>query len=259
MTCLLLGIVIAFSSCKKDHDHHNLPGDGGGGSQPGPIARNLQLTLNNYLSSTKIDSALAIWEVNGVNQTVKMALVNDRYQMPLASFNNNGSGILTIQLFSQLKVEGKPLQWERRQAYTLDRTKEVAWAGPVDVNDPLWYPRAIFHYDNSMGSRFSALVALRPEDAYLELKGVEPAYAKRIEVVRSFHSKETGDVVFSRGWVGQHTNLDSKGNLVDRQHFLNLREQLGERVWNQYRIRASFHLNSTPAMTYEFNLVQDRP
>lgn len=244
-TCLLLLLVLVFSSCKKDNLDQ-------------PTAQYLQVSLNDYLPAAKIDSAIVIWEVNGVKQTVKMTLENNQFRMPLATLHNNGNGTLSIQLYSQVKVDNKPLQWEYRVPYTLERTQAVTIAAPIGINDPAWNPRAIFHYDNSMGSRFSALVALRPEDAYFELKGVEPVYAKRIEIMRSFHQRATGAVVYSREWVGQHTSLDNKGNLVDRQYFLNLREQIGQQDWNQYRIRASFHLNSNPASVYEFNLAQDR-
>ena len=260
-TCFLLGLTIAISSCEKDKGPHGgRPANGGNsGGQPGSTAKYVQVSLNNYLPAAKVDSAIVIWEAHGVTQTVKMTLANNQYRVPLSSLNNNGNGVLTIQIFSQLKEDGKPLQWEHRIAYLMDRTKDVSVAAPADFNDPSWHPRAVFQYDNSMGSRFSALVALRPEDSYFELKGVEPVYAKRIEIVRSFHQKETGTVAFSRGWVGSYTNLDNKGNLVDRLHFSNLREQIIDKDWNQYRIRASFHLNSNPAMTYQFTLVQDKP
>lgn len=257
-TCFLLLLTAFFTSCKKDAVESGNSSGGNSGNEPVPVAQYLQITMNAFLSASKIDSALAIWEVNGVTQTERLALLDNRFQLPLATLNNNGKGFLSIQLFSQLEVDGKSLQWEYRVPYTLNTTKAVTIPAPVDMNDALWNPRVIFHFDNARGSRFNALVALRLEDPYFELKGVEPVYAKRIELVRSFHQKETGALVFSRGWVGQHTNLDNYGNLMDRQHFLNLREQLADKEWNQYRIRASFYLNSNPSMTYEFNLEQDR-
>lgn len=257
-TCLLLLLTVAFASCQKESIEPGKPSGGNNSDRPEPFAQYLQITMNEFLPASKIDSALVIWEVNGVSQTEKLSLVGNLFRLSLATLNNNGNGSLTIQLFSQLKVDGKPLQWEYRSPYTLNRTEAVTVVAPVDMRDPSWNPRVIFHYDNGRGGRFSALIALRSEDAYFELKGVEPVYARRIEIVRSYHKKETGTLVFSRGWVGQHTSLDNSGNLTDRQHFSNLREQLIDKEWNQYRIRASFYLNSNPNMTYEFNLEQDR-
>jgi hypothetical protein len=254
-TCFFIALALAFSSCKKDHDVY---GHGSPGGNPVPESQYLQVPLNAYLPASKIDSALAIWEVNGVTQIVKMPLVENQFRLSLGTLRNNGFGVLTVQLFSQEKIDGKPLQWEHRVPYTLNKKQAVTFAAPENINDASWKPRVIFHYDNSMGSRFSAIIALRTDDPYFELKGVEPAYAKRIEIVRSFHQKETGVMAFSRGWVGQVTNLDNKGNLVDRLHFSNLREQLSEEEWNEYRIRASFFLNSNPSHSYEFGIVQDR-
>ncbi|HYH14129.1 MAG TPA: hypothetical protein VD794_02850 [Flavisolibacter sp.] len=253
--CLLVIAALGFTSCKKDQDDHS---SGGGTPNPIPTAKYLDVTVNEYLPTGKIDSALVIWEVNGTTQTLKMPWSQNQFRLPLASLNNNGSGTLTIQLYSQVKVGDKPLQWEHRMPYTLNKLQGLVIAAPTSIRDQAWSPRVIFNYDNSMGSRFSAIIALRPEDAYFELKGVAPVYAKRIEIVRSFHQKAANITAFSRGWVGQYTNLDSKGNLLDRQHFLALPEQIGDKEWDEYRIRASFFLNSDPAMTYQFHLELDR-
>jgi hypothetical protein len=60
------------------------------------------------------------------------------------------------------------------------------------------------------------------------------------------------------GQGGCLASQENRVNLVNREHFLGLDEQLQGREWNQYRIEASFHLNSVPASIYQFTLMQDR-
>lgn len=257
--CFMALAALLFASCSKDPV--SKPGTKPGPGEQPPSVKELRLALNDaYLPLAKVDSAVAIWTVNGTAKTVKLQVADGVLKTSLAQFANRGSGTLTVQLYSQLKVDNQPLQWEYRTDYTLDHTKSVLLTAPASINDPQWKPRVIFRYDNSMGSRFSAVIALRPADPYFELKGVEPVYAKKIEIRRSFHDKATGQLVFSRGWVcGQASCLDqATWSMVDRQHFGNLDEQLAGRQWDQFRVEAYFHLNSTPASAIGFALVQDK-
>jgi hypothetical protein len=255
ITCLVALAVLFLSSCSKNPV-----------GEPKPVpedpksVKELRVALNDsYLPLAKVDSALAIWTVNGTTQSVKLEVADGVLKTGLARFTQRGSGTLTVQLFTQLKVGDQPLQWEYRTVHTLDYSQTVLLAAPTRITDPRWNPRVIFHYNNFMGSKFTALVALRPNDAYFELKGVEPVYAKKIEIRRSFHDKASGQLVFSRGWVCEQAScLDQTWSVVDRQHFLILDEQLDGRSWDQFRVEAYFHLNSTPASTYGFALVQDK-
>jgi hypothetical protein len=246
--CLLVTATVFFASCKKERI-----------IAPGQTAKQLQVTLNeNYLPAAKVDSAVAIWEVNGTTQTVNLQLTDNKLTTSLANLKNNGTGKLAIQLFTQTKVGEMPLQWENRFTYTLNRTTPVSLAAPADIKDPSWHPRAICKSDIYNGN-FTAIIAIRPEDAYFELKEIAPGLAKRIEVVRSFYQNDTTHLVASRGWVGNKSNLDAKGNLVDREHFSNLPEQIGERSWNKYKIRATFYANTNPQQIYESEFEQNKP
>lgn len=253
-TCFtVLAAAVFFTSCDKDPQDKLQPGN------PQTV-KELRVSLPGaYLPVAKVDSALAIWEVNGATQTVKLQVAEGGLKTSLAHFTNQGTGTLRVQLFSQLKVEDQPLQWEYSTTHRLDYNTTVLLTGPAALTDPAWNPRVIFNYDNFMGSRFKAIVALRPGDPYFELKGVEPVYARKIEIVRSFHNKATGAMVFSRGWVCENAAcLDQNWSLVNRQHFTGLDEQLQGRQWDQFRIEATFHLNSTPASAIGFGLMQDK-
>ena len=256
INCTLLTAILPtfFVSCTKDPIEK--PGDKPGGEPP--VQKQLKIVLNNqYMPAAKVDSALAIWEVNGTTKTVKLQAQGDQLSTNLFNFQEEGSGTLTVQLYTQTQVDGKSLQWEYRIPYLMDRNTSKVLEAPKSINDPFWNPRAIFRYDNPMGSSFSFLVALRPQDAYFELRGVQPVYGKRIEIVRSFHKKDPAALVVAQNWICQASCLDSKGNFVNRLHFGSLPHQVEGKSWDQYRITAYFHLNSTPAMTYEFNLTQD--
>lgn len=257
--CFMALAAFLFASCSKDPV--SKPGTKPAPGEQQPSVKELRLALNDaYLPLAKVDSAVAIWAVNGTTKTVKLQVADGVLKTSLAQFTNPGSGTLTVQLFTQLTVDGQPLQWEYRTGYTLDYTTSVLLTAPTGISDPQWKPRVIFRYDNSMGSKFSAVIALRPNDPYFELKGVEPIYAKKIEIRRSFHDKATGQIVFSRGWVCEQAGcLDqTTWSVVDRSHFLNLAEQLDGRQWDQLRVEAYFHLNSTPASAIGFAMAQDK-
>jgi hypothetical protein len=255
-SCFLLLILAVVSSCSKDPVGKPQPGSGQQQS-----AKELRLALNeSYLPLSKVDSAVAIWTTNGTTQSVRLQAGDGVLKTSLANFTYQGTGTLTVQLFTQLKVDGQPLQWEYSAYYQLYRNDAVLLTGPANITDPEWKPRVIFNYDNFMGSRFRAFIALRPDDPYFQLKGVEPVYAKKIEIKRSFHDKASGQLIFSRGWVCEQARcLDqTTWSMVDRSHFLNLDEQLAGRQWNQFRVEAYFHLNSTPASVIGFALVGDK-
>lgn len=219
----------------------------------------LQVALNeSYMPAAKIDSALAIWEVNGTTQTVKLQQTANALTTSLDSFKKSGAGMLTVQLFSQTKIGNEPLQWEKRFTYTLDRAKPVSLTAPANIKDAAWNPRVISKYE-SFDGQFTAIIAVRPEDAYFELKGVAPAIAKRIEIVRSFFLNDTTTLVASRGWTGDASHLDTKGNLVDRQHFQNLMELLDGKEWDKFKVRATFYAQVTPHQIIEYEIEQDKP
>jgi hypothetical protein len=243
-------LTVLFPSCKKESI---------GDSDQSDIQ--LEISLNqDYLPIAKVDSAILLWEANGMRETLKLQENGNKLKASLKDIQNDGPGILALQLFTQTKVDGKPLQWEKRFPYTLKRSIPVKLQAPVDFKDDSWSPRVICKSEIN-GAGFTAIIALRPEDSYFELKGVDLAISDRIEIVRSFYHNDTTNLVASRGWIGTAANLDNKGNLLDRDHFRNLEEQIDGRVWNKYKIRASFYniIPNHPHENYEFEFEQDKP
>lgn len=247
-------VVVLFTACSKDpitEPKPELPGQ--------EDVKELTVSLNNnYLPAAKLDSAVAIWEVNGTIQKVKLELKNNKLSTSLANFKNNGTGKLAIQLFTQTKLDQIPLQWENRFNYTLKRAEALQLAAPADIKDPSWSPRLIYHSEIHEAN-FLALIAVRPADTYFELRGVEPRIAKRIEVVRSFFNSDTTNLVTSRGWIGKADNLDANGSLINREHFGALEEQIDGRPWNILKVRATFYASTTPEEVYEAETEHDRP
>jgi hypothetical protein len=244
--CFIASAVVLWS-CKKD----TIPA-------PNPAWAQLEVVLNEtYMPAAKIDSAVAIWEVNGSAQTVKLQVAGNKLTASLAQLSKAGAGTLAVQLYTQTKAYNQSLQWEKRFAYTLNRTTPVQLAAPVSIKDPSWNPRLIARSDIYM-AHFTAIIALRPEDAYFELKDVAPGIAQRIEVVRSFYQNDRNTLVASRGWVGDASKLDGKGNLTDRNHFSNLAEQIDGRAWNKYLVRASFFSQLEPHQIVQFDIFEDK-
>lgn len=253
LAAVLIITLAGFVACKKE------PVSVNNGNPPATPDAQLQVALNDsYLPAAKIDSAIAVWEVAGTGQTVPLEVEGNKLTTDLANFVRSGSGTLTVQLFTQAKVNDMPLQWEQRFAYTLNRKTAVQLTAPSDFKDPSWNPRAISRSEISV-AKGTVIIALRPEDAYFELKDVAPDIAKRIEIVRSFYLNDTTALVASRGWMGQAADLDTKGGYINRNHFADLPAQMAGRTWNKYKIRASFHAALNPARIYETEFVNDKP
>ena len=251
---ILASTLVLLASCKKDADTPTTP------QPPGQaLAKDLVVNLNsNYLTAAKLDSAIATWEVEGHTQQVKLEMKGNKASASLSRFTHMGTGKLTVQLFTQTKIDNIPLQWENRFDYTLNRTTALQLAAPVGINDPSWNPRLMYHSE-MYEANFLALIAVRPEDTYFELKGVDPNIASRIEVVRTFFHNDTTTLVASKGWAGQRSDLDGQGNFVNRDHFQNLAEEIGGRAWNILKVRASFYRHVSPAEIYEAETEHNRP
>ena len=251
MIGLIASTIILFTACSKD-----------------PVIqperpeqeemKDLVIHLNNYLPTAKLDSAIAIWEVAGTTQKVKLQVKNNKLFTSLASFDYKGTGKLAVQLFTQIHMDQIPLQWENGFTYTLNPTVALELAAPTDIKDPSWSPRLVYNSEIH-DANFLALIAIRPEDTYFELRGVEPRIAKRIEIVRSFFNNDTTTLVASRGWIGQAKDLDEKGNVVNRDHFSALVEQIDGRPWNILKVRATFFAQLNPGEAYEAETEHNRP
>lgn len=245
---LTMMLPLVFIACEKE-DWEQCPDDTNG--KP-PAAKELKVVLDNdYMPAAKVDSAFATWEVNGISKTIRLQNQENRLSTSLTNFQQSGSGTLTIQIYSQVQVDGRTTQWETRLPYTLNQGVDKTLEGPKNIKDPSWNPRAIFKYGSTANERFSFIVAIRPNDPYFELKDVKPEYASRIDLIRSFY-KTTGQLVVTRNWVCSASCLDSKGNLVNKDFFQGLPAQLNGKEWSKLRITAYFYVTNNPNKTYEY-------
>lgn len=249
ITFLTMVLPALFISCDKD-PLEQYPDDTNG--KP-PVAKQLIVVLDEeYMPTAKVDSAIAIWEVNGTSKTVKLQLQGNQLVSSLSDFQQSGTGTLTVQLFTQVQADGRPLQWETRLPYTLNRNSDKVLDGPAGIKDPAWNPRVIFKYGVTANERFTFIVAIRPDDPYLELIGVKPQYASRIDIFRGFYKNEPLSLVTSRNWTCSAACLDSKGNLLNKEFFLGLPAQLNGKQWDHFRITAHFYITNNPNKIYEF-------
>jgi hypothetical protein len=246
---LMLALCAAFiASCSKT-------------TEPKIEFSTLSVALNTtYLTNVDVDSALVVWDEGGNTRSLKMDHEGaiSRYSAPMTRIPRTATGKVWVQIFTNKTEPGnRPLQWEQEVTLPHDRATPVMITGPVGLQDAAWKPRAMFHYE-AQNYKFSVLVALRPDDPYFEMKGITPFLTKKIELVRSFHDKETGALVFSRGWVCEQNCVDDKGNLVNRSHFANMPEQLQGKEWSQYRINGSFKTHSNPAEILGYGLLTNK-
>lgn len=245
---LLVLLVTAFAACRKEP------------LKPEPVTTDapLEIALNEtYMPAAKIDSALAVWETAGTTQTVALQRSGNKLSTRLSNFKS-GNGTLTVQLFTQTTVAGKPLQWEKRFVHTLSSSSPLLLAAPTSFADAAWNPRMISRNDIA-GASATVIIGLRPGDAYFELKNVTAALSKRIVLERSFYLNDTANLVAAKTWVGDAADLDAGGNLVDRHHFETLEAQLGAGQWNKYLIKAQFYAQLSPNYIYETEFILDKP
>ena len=248
ISSLALSITLLFASCEK---HPVI--------QPIEKSGQLEVALNEtYMPMAKIDSAIAFWQVDGKTQIIKLTPSGNKLTTSLDSFTQPGTGMLAVQLFTQTKLNDMPLQWEQRFTYSLNRGSDVRLAGPANIKDPLWNPRLI-QISTIYQAEFTVITAIRPEDAYFELKGIAPAVANRIEIVRSFFENDTTRLVAKQEWIGAANNLDNAGNLVNREHFKNLAEQINGKMWGKSKIRASIYKQLNPNEIYEAETLLEKP
>ncbi|HEY8898616.1 MAG TPA: hypothetical protein VIM79_27495, partial [Niastella sp.] len=133
---VLSGIIISsllLGACKKNKEELKTPA--------GPA--NLEIRLEpGYMPATKIDSAIAVWEINGTSKTIRLQLSGDTLRAPLQQFGE-GNGQLTIQLYTKVKVNNTDLQWEKRWQFQLQHNEPVLLQGPANYENKDWMPRVI--------------------------------------------------------------------------------------------------------------------
>ncbi|MCW3106046.1 MAG: hypothetical protein JWQ09_552, partial [Segetibacter sp.] len=173
ISALALSVTL-FNSCKKDHQ--------GTGQLPIVKEERIAVKLNStYVPAAKIDSAIAIWEINGQLQQERMQVSNDTLFTDVKKFTA-GNGRLTVQLYTKNELRQRRLQWEKRSDINLKHTESTTWNAPADLKDATWFPRIIM-IDNP--TSFTAIIALRPADPYFLLKNVPAGY--KIELERGYY------------------------------------------------------------------------
>ncbi|HYO22431.1 MAG TPA: hypothetical protein VER36_08490 [Flavisolibacter sp.] len=92
LTVLPVSIFVLFS-CKKDQSN-----------QPPAVKEPAFVVVLDraYMPGNKIDSAFALWEVNGQKQSVKLLVSNDMLKDAIRQFQE-GNGKLTLHLFTAIK------------------------------------------------------------------------------------------------------------------------------------------------------------
>jgi hypothetical protein len=209
ISCLLTG------ACKKNKEGYETP------AGPGNLAIKLDTS---YTPVNKIDSAIAIWEINGSAKTLKLQLSGDTLQAPLQELSE-GNGRLTIQLYTKVKVNNTDLQWEKRWQFQLQHTEPVIVQGPVNYEDKNWMPRVIL---TESFTKFIAILAVRPEDPYFCLKNL-PAKYPYIEFERGYY-KIPGGVEYA-GYGYYKCNGTCGTELENRTFFANMGDMVGIKPW----------------------------
>lgn len=235
--------VLAFSACKKGVDE----------PKPIPIEgkKHLNVVLHPYLQPSEIDSAIAKWIVGGVEKTVKLSLRNDSLYADIQSFAK-GAGTMTVQIFSNKKLENKPLQFERSVSLDLQHTSNVRINGPDSIQDVNWKPRIIFSVIHSNSLVATTIVALRPQDNYFEFQKIDPAWRHRIIVERIYYRLGTpNSVIADGGWDCTNNCPSANGNYINTTYFEFLARQAGNQSWNRVEFLVRFY--SAPNNAVESN------
>lgn len=199
---------------------------------PGPALLSVKLG-SQYLSAAKVDSAIAIWKLNGQEQRFKMIVRNDSLITPMEPFQE-GTGQLLIYVYSNIKYRNQYLgEFAFRKTVALQKTQGLSYNGPVSFNDAAWFPRV--ELKDGIGHR--AVVALRPDDPYFMVEDPEWHNVYEYVVDRSYW-KTVGGIQF----VGGNT-WECKNNCtgVDNEEFFaNLPARIGDRPWNHISIYILF-------------------
>ncbi len=215
---------ILFNACKKEE----LP------PLPQPVDNSERIAIklsSQYLNAAKVDSALVQWEVNGLVQEAKMQLSNDTLHTTTKIFQK-GRGRLTVQVFSNLRLNQQKLQWEKREELELKEKASVNLAAPAGYEDQGWFPRIILIDGRT---NFTAIVALRPADPYFLLKNVPPGF--KIELERNYVATPGGAQIIGSGyWRCQTVCTDARGIIENREFFKPLKDMVGNKPWKMVEV-----------------------
>jgi hypothetical protein len=243
LTAALMSIVLLIA-CKKEITQPAPP--------PVPQEENPRLAIKlttDYLPAAKIDSAILLWELNGQVQQAKMQLSNDTLFTETKNLTR-GSGRLTVQIFSNVVLRYRKLQWEKRTDLTLKDKESVNWKAPANYDDADWNPRVILV---DAASQFTAIIALRPTDPYFLLKNVPPGF--KIELERNYTRIPGGAEIVAGGlWKCNTVCTDDRGMIENREFFRPLATQIIGREWKMVETGVGlFGPNYTSGPGFYFN------
>jgi hypothetical protein len=204
---------------------------------------------NNYLPAEKIDSAVLSWEINGKLHQESMHLSNDTLSIKTKSLDK-GDGMLTLQLFTSVRLRERKLQWEKRWNVNLKAGENIHVPAPVSFEDNGWFPRIIML---DPPNRFTAIVALRPDDAYFFMKDIPTGF--KIELERNYVATPGGAVIIGGGlWQCNTVCTDAKGVIENREFFRPLAERMNGRTYKMVEVGIGlFGNNSMPGPGFYFN------
>ncbi|HEY0041453.1 MAG TPA: hypothetical protein VGB71_12350 [Flavisolibacter sp.] len=217
---IFLLAVLLISSCKKEHAPNGRS----------PINNTLEVRLHtSYLPASKIDSAILIWEAAGQTKRQKFLFSGDTLRLLLKQFNS-GQGRMAIQLYTQVKLQGHKLQFEKRWEFSLSHHQPIVTPGPADLNDPDWTPRVIIQEKEWTG--LTAIIGLRPTDPYFAIRNI-PERWPLIGLGRSYYKKLGGQLVAEKIWNNDGTNRQV---IEDRTYFLPLAGEVADTPWGWINI-----------------------
>lgn len=242
ISCIVFLLMI---SCKREDLY-----------EPGTPSQTVVRILlhDNYLPSSKIDSAFVLWNVNGTSISKKLK-VNEPYMQANLLHPAAGTGKLVFKIFSNNSLNNRSIMYERTVHTELKAGTTYTVTAPNFLQDVNWNPRIILKHDNA-NSLFNgtAIVGIRPNDPYFELLKIDPMWRQRIVVERSYyHTSNLGLKLAGGKWECINNNCtDSNGNYLNNTYFNFLPQQLDNRSWNRFELILRFYNSATTAAELEF-------
>jgi hypothetical protein len=238
---LVICASLFFFSCKKD-DLQKLK-----------ASYNLSLQFNdNYMPLSRVDSAIATWEVNGSKKDIKLTVKENKLAAPLTDFPE-GTGKLTITVYSTIRFSGlSRSDWALEKEVDIRHVKEYEYKGPDGFTDPSWKPRVVL--TSPLGHK--AVVALRPDDAYFRIINVGDEVEK-LTVHRAYWDLSNRMQVVAEGdWACQTGCRNNNRDVLNNSYFTFFPSQLDNKFWDAIRIEVSYRVpvNMTiyVSMTHQF-------
>jgi hypothetical protein len=225
--CVAIAAILLSTGCSKEDDNI-----------PAPANSLLSVKFNqNYLTNAEVDSAYALWNVNGLEQKIKLSISSSSLLAEMKQFNE-GTGELTLQIFSNKKYYNSYKgEFTSKNTVTLQKNKAVSFNAPASFFDTAWMPRVLI----KDGIGHSALLGLRPDDPFFIVK--KPAHDYyRIAVDRGYWKTSGGIQLAGRDvWECNSDCTDVENN----DYFKTLPGRIGTKPWNHISVTILFQTNDS--------------